>query len=79
MNKNQQEKILYIALEQSILVSSPYVTIGDISTIFCKDKTIDTRVRQLPVTHMPDTMRAQQVVTVMNQSGIQQPDHRNYW
>ncbi len=65
MNKNQQEKTLYIALEQSILVSSPYVTIGDISTIFCKDKTIDTRVRQLPVTHMPDTMRAQQVVTVM--------------
>ncbi len=60
-----KENTLYIALEQSILVDSPSVTIGDISSIFCKDKNIDNRVRELQVTHLPGNTKAQVVVTVM--------------
>ncbi len=60
-----KENTLYIALEQSILVESPSVTIGDISSIFCKDKNIDNRVRELPVTHLPGNTKSQVVVTVM--------------
>ncbi len=60
-----KENTLYIALEQSILVDSPSVTIGDISSIFCKDKNIDNRVRELQVTHLPGNTKAQVVITVM--------------
>ncbi len=60
-----KENTLYIALEQSILVDSPCVTIGDISSIFCKDKSIDKRVRELQVIHMPGNTKGQVVVTVM--------------
>ena len=60
-----KENTLYIALEQSVLVDSPSVTIDDISTIFCRDKIIDKRVRELQVTHLPGNTKSQVVVTVM--------------
>ncbi len=60
-----KEQTLYIALEQSILVDNPYITVGDIATIYCKDKAIDKMVRELGVTCLPDTSKAQLVVTVM--------------
>lgn len=60
-----KENTLYIALEQSILVDNPCITIGDISSIFCKDKSIDKKVRELQVTHLPNKTKAQLVVTVM--------------
>lgn len=60
-----KENTLYIALEQSILVNSPCITIGDISSIFCKDKSIDKRVRELQVTHLPGNTKSQLVITVM--------------
>ncbi len=60
-----KETTLYIALEQSILVDNPSITIGDIASIFCKDKVIDRGVRELQVTHLPGTTKAQLVVTVM--------------
>lgn len=60
-----KETTIYIALEQSILVDSPCIKIGDISSIFCKDKLIDNRVRELQVTHLPSNTKAQVVVTVM--------------
>ena len=60
-----KETTLYIALEQSILVDSPCIKIGDISSIFCKDKSIDNKVRELQVTHLPSNTKAQVVVTVM--------------
>ncbi|MBE5932217.1 MAG: stage V sporulation protein AA [Lachnospiraceae bacterium] len=60
-----KENTLYIALEQSILVDNPCITIGDISSIFCKDKNVDKKVRELQVTHLPNTTKAQLVVTVL--------------
>lgn len=60
-----KENTLYIALEQSILVDNPSITIGDISSIFCKDKTIDKKVRDLQVTHLPGNAKSQLVVTVL--------------
>lgn len=60
-----KESTLYIALEQSILVDNPSVTIGDISSVFCKNKLIDKRVRELQVTHLPGNTKSQVVVTVM--------------
>lgn len=60
-----KEQTLYIALEQSILVDKPYITIGDIATIYCKDKAVDKKVRELGVTCLPTTTKSQLVVTVM--------------
>lgn len=60
-----KEQTLYIALEQSILVDNPYITIGDIATIYCKDKAIDKKVRELGVTCLPETTKSQLVVTAM--------------
>ena len=60
-----KENTLYIALEQSVLVDSPSVTIDDISTIFCRDKIIDKRVRELPVTQLPGKTKSQVIITVM--------------
>lgn len=60
-----KETTLYIALEQSILVDKPSITIGDISSIFCKDKIIDKRVRELQVTQLPGNTKSQLVVTVL--------------
>lgn len=60
-----KENTLYIALEQSVLVNNPCITIGDISSIFCKDKNIDNRVRELQVTHLPGNEKSQIVITVM--------------
>ncbi len=60
-----KENTLYIALEQSIMVDNPCVKIGDISTIFCKDKCIDRKVRELQVTNLPGNVKSQIVVSVM--------------
>ncbi len=72
-----KENTLYIALEQSILVDNPYITIGDISSIFCKDKAIDKRVRELQVTHLPNTTKAQIVITVLKLIEIIQTEFEN--
>ncbi len=56
---------LYLALEQSILVTSPTIKIGDMSTVFCKDKSVDKKVRELEVTSLPSTGNSQIVITVM--------------
>lgn len=60
-----KENTLYIALEQSVLVNNPCITIGDISSVFCKDKDIDNGVREIQVTHLPGNEKSQLVVTAM--------------
>lgn len=56
---------LYIALEQSTLVASRKVHIGDISTIFCTNQDISHQVEKTEILVFPNTEQDQTVITVM--------------
>lgn len=56
---------LYIALEQSTLVASRKVHIGDISTIFCTNQDISHQVKKTEILVFPNTEQDQTVITVM--------------
>lgn len=56
---------LYIALEQSTLVASRKVHIGDISTIFCTNQDVCHQVKKTEVLVFPNTEQDQTVITVM--------------
>ncbi|MBQ9278531.1 MAG: stage V sporulation protein AA [Lachnospiraceae bacterium] len=58
-------KTLYLSLEQSILVNSRKVHIGDIAKIFCTDKDIYNTLSKMFVFTFPNTEDGQQVVTSM--------------
>lgn len=56
---------VYIALEQSTLVSSRKVHIGDISTVFCLDKDISHQIHKTEIMVFHNTNKDQAVVTMM--------------
>ena len=56
---------VYISLEQSTLVPSRNVHIGDIATIFCINKDISCGVTKIPVCVFSNTEQDQMVVSVM--------------
>ena len=56
---------LYIALEQSTLVNAKKVHIGDIATIFCRNKEISHQVSNMEILVMPDGEQNQIVITAM--------------
>lgn len=56
---------LYIALEQSTMVASRKVHIGDIATIFCINQDISHQVKNTEVLVFPNTEQDQAVVSVM--------------
>lgn len=56
---------IYIALEQSTMVNSRKVHIGDISTIFCVDKDISFRVSNTEILVFSNTEQDQIVITIM--------------
>lgn len=56
---------LYLSLEQSILVTSRKVNIGDIAKIFCTDLDISNSVLRMNVFTFPNKENCQQVVTAM--------------
>ena len=56
---------LYIALEQSTLVASRKVHIGDISTIFCTNQDISHQVKNIEILVFPNTEQDQTVITVL--------------
>lgn len=65
MNKYMENTTLYIALEQSTLVNSRKVHIGDISTIFCTNKDISFKVSNTEILVFSNTEQDQMVVTIM--------------
>lgn len=56
---------LYIALEQSTLVASRKVHIGDISTIFCTNQDICHQIKNMEILVFPNTEQDQTVITVL--------------
>ncbi len=56
---------LYIALEQSTMVASRKVHIGDIATIFCINQDISYQVKNTEIFVFPNTEQDQAVVSVM--------------
>lgn len=56
---------LYIALEQSTLVASRKVHIGDISTIFCTNQDICHQIKNIEILVFPNTEQDQTVITVL--------------
>lgn len=56
---------LYIALEQSTMVASRKVHIGDIATIFCTNQDISYQVKNTEIFVFPNTEQDQAVVSVM--------------
>ncbi|MCM1272755.1 MAG: stage V sporulation protein AA [Clostridium sp.] len=60
-----ENKTLYFSLEQSTLVSSRQVHIGDIATVFCSDRDISHTVEKTLVTVLTDTEQDQLVISAM--------------
>lgn len=60
-----EQNTLYIALEQSTLVNSRKVHIGDIATIFCSDKDVSYQVSKTEILVFSNTEQDQAVITVM--------------
>ena len=59
------ETKLYISLEQSTMVNSRKVHIGDIAKLFTTDKDVYYKVSKLSIFTFPNTEQGQQVVTAM--------------
>lgn len=60
-----KDTVLYLSLEQSVLVTSRKVNIKDIAKLFCTNKDICYTVSKLNVFTFPDKENCQQVVTAM--------------
>ncbi|MDE6023939.1 MAG: stage V sporulation protein AA [Lachnospiraceae bacterium] len=60
-----ENKTLYISLEQSTLVPSRQVHIGDIATIFCSDPDISHTVEKMLITVLTNTEQDQIVISAM--------------
>ena len=60
-----KESVLYLSLEQSILVTSRKVNIGDIAKLYCKDLDITNYVSKMNIFTFPNGENCQQVVTAM--------------
>lgn len=60
-----EDKILYLALDQSKLVKNRTVKIDDIATIFCSDPDITSNIGKIEIFTFPDQEEASQVVTSM--------------
>ncbi len=58
-------KTLYFSLEQSTLVPSRKIHIGDIASIFCSDKDISSAAEKTLITTMTNTEQDQIVVSAM--------------
>lgn len=56
---------IYISLEQSTMVNSRKVHIGDIATIFCIDKDISFKVSNAEIMVFNNTEQDQSVITIM--------------
>lgn len=60
-----KDTVLYLSLEQSVLVTSRKVNIKDMAKLFCTNKDICYTVSKLNVFTFPDKENCQQVVTAM--------------
>lgn len=60
-----EHNTLYIALQQSTLVNSRQVHIGDIATIFCIDRDVSHQVAKTEILVFSNTEQDQAVITVM--------------
>lgn len=60
-----ENRTLYFALEQSTLVAARKVHIGDIATIYCRNKDIYHKISKTEILTMPDGEQSQIVITAM--------------
>ncbi len=59
------EKTLYLSLEQSVMVKTRKVKLGDIAKLFCTDPDIYNSVSKLDLFTFPNRETCQQVITAM--------------
>lgn len=60
-----EKDTIYISLEQSILVGSRKIHIGDIATIYCPKQDVSHSVEKLEITTFPAEEESQVVITAM--------------
>ncbi len=60
-----EKDTIYISLEQSILVGSRKIHVGDIATIYCRDKDISHSVDEMEIITIPSEEESQVVITAM--------------
>ncbi|MBO5426460.1 MAG: stage V sporulation protein AA [Lachnospiraceae bacterium] len=70
-----EKDTIYISLEQSILVGSRKIHIGDIATIYCRNQEIAHSVRKLEITTFPAEEESQVVITAMKLIEIISKNH----
>ena len=46
---------VYISFQKSSEVSSRKITIGDIASVYCKDNSIQAKIKSLPIISVPET------------------------
>lgn len=56
---------VYISFQKSSEVSSRKITIGDIASVYCKDNSIQAKIKSLPIISVPETESRRYVVTAI--------------
>lgn len=69
--------ILYISLEQSVLVENKETTINDIASVFCINPDINYGVKKLQIYKFPKQEYGQQVISVMKLIEIINKEYKN--
>ena len=56
---------VYISFQKSSEVSNRKITIGDIASVYCKDNSIQAKIKSLPIISVPETESRRYVVTAI--------------
>lgn len=76
-NISYPNEILYLSLEQSVLVENPEATINDLASVFCINPDINFGVRKLLVYTFPDEEYGQKVVSAIKLIEIINKEFKN--
>lgn len=56
---------VYISFQKSSEVSNRKITVGDIASVYCKDNSIQAKIKSLPIISVPETESRRYVVTAI--------------
>ena len=56
---------VYISFQKSSEVSNWKITVGDIASVYCKDNSIQAKIKSLPIISVPETESRRYVVTAI--------------
>lgn len=56
---------VYISFQKNSEVSNRKITVGDIASVYCKDNSIQAKIKSLPIISVPETESRRYVVTAI--------------